>query len=83
MKTRFTTEHNSVFEIDYQERTWKHISSGHDNEKRGLRTTEGAYIEISPINLGDRVQLWCEPFVEGAAARLISTSPVVSFEVVF
>lgn len=81
MITRFKTEHGSIYEIDYDLKTWKCIDKAQDNDPLGLRTMEGVFNHISPIELGYRVDLYCIPLTTEASFRYISTSPVVGFEV--
>jgi hypothetical protein len=78
MITQFRTKHDSLYEIDHEKKTWKQLEAGHDREALGLRTTEGTYLTISDIVIGQRVSLVAAPFVENATFRLVSTSPVRS-----
>ena len=81
MITTFTTETGSIYEIDHEKQTWRRKEQGQDVGPNPLRTPEGSYHLISPIVNGERVNILCDPLVEGAHGRLISTSPVVSHEI--
>ena len=81
MKTLFKTGHGSTYEIDYDNKTWTQLEAGHDNDGTfDLRSTSGPFIYVSEIEVGCRVNITAPPYIEGAAYRLISTSPVVSIE---
>ena len=81
MKTAFKTEHESIYEIDYDNKTWIQLEAGHDNDGTfDLRSTSGPFIYVSEIEVGCRVSITTPPYIEGATFRFISTSPVVSIE---
>lgn len=75
MITVFTTESGSKYTIDHNKQTWtrdENMSSPH------LRTLSGSYLHISDIQKDRQVFITCQPFKVGSAARLISTTNVVS-----
>jgi hypothetical protein len=76
MKTIFKTEHGSTYEINWDTKTWKQLEAGKDKDPLGLRSIEGPFYSVDDIIVGERVNIWAPPFVEGLTGRLISTSPV-------
>lgn len=74
-----TTVHGTKFKIDKSNKTWERIDKTGDSGN--LRSESGTYIEITdPIEVGQVVEMLCEPYVEGTSARLIITSPIKSVE---
>lgn len=79
MKVAFKTEHDSIYEIDFETKTWTQLEAGHDREGYlDLRTESGPFFSVSEIRVGHRVDILAPPFVPGSTFRHISTSPVAS-----
>lgn len=70
MTIKFRTESGSVYAVDDTTKVWASTSTS-------TRSDGGDFYERSPVIMGEPVTLVCPPFVEGAVARLIHTSPVV------
>lgn len=74
---RFRTETGSLYEIDYEKKTWARLEQPRYEGATPLRTKEGTFIEISAPCLGASIRMVCSPYVEGATGRYITTSRVV------
>lgn len=72
------TESGSIYEIDFEARTWKQTKRDNDAIKSNnpLRTTEGAFFAASLPEVGQCFRMMCPPLVKGASMRVIITSPV-------
>ena len=78
MISRVRTE-NSLWLVDTSDKTWKRVENNGDVSPYPLRTNSGTYLKVSDPVIGQRLHLLCEPFVEGASARFILTSPILNF----
>jgi len=76
MKLRFETESGSLYEIDYEQKTWKRLR--HDEEKSPfVRTTIGDITGPLPdVQLGKSVTIVGTSLTPGGICRMIVTSPV-------
>ena len=72
------TIHGTKFLIDTQCKTWARTDKTGDSGH--LRDEFGVYIEMNPPVLGESLTLFCPPRIEGAAGRLIITSPIAEIE---
>lgn len=69
MVVKFRTESGSVYEVDYEKRTWKSSSLN-------TRTSEGEFTFASPqVTVGEAFVMFGKGLKFGT--RLIATSPVV------
>lgn len=78
MKKIVHTETGSRYLIDYDNQTWERYKTG---EKSGdLRSDGGQFIEINPLEIGQRLIMVCPPFHEKADGRVVITSLIISVE---
>jgi len=80
MLTRFKTRSGSIYEVDYEAKTWSCISK---SEKSGLRSMLGKFYNNPVVKVGQNVFFWSDPFTPIACARIIETSPVVEMETLY
>lgn len=73
-----TTEHETKFQIDFDEKTWARIDKTGDSGN--LRSESGTFNEADKPVIGQSFMMWCPPFKEGLGARLIKTSLVTKIE---
>lgn len=72
--TRFATASGSLYEIDHAAKTWRRLA--HAPKSRFVRTPEGHFTSVSPIQVGAPVRLVCPPLLPGTDLRIIETTPV-------
>jgi hypothetical protein len=70
---KYDTISGSHYTIDTERKQWYRPSNADSME---VRTSGGEYVTISPIVVGEPVTIVCPPIVEGALARIITTSAV-------
>lgn len=80
MKTRFRTETGSLYEIDFALKTWARLEPPRYQGASPLRTLEGSFTEISPIEVGHSVEIISAPLDLTKDFRSILTSHVVVTE---
>lgn len=75
--TRFRTRSGSEYLVDHKERLWRR-STNPDSPL--LRTTNGVYLRITDIVVGEPVVFICPPLAEGPGIRVIVTTRVERVE---
>lgn len=80
MRTRYTTDSGSVYEIDNEQMTWTRLKQ--TSASGLLRSGWGPYWELDCLGVGFPLVLTCPPINPDADRRVVSTSPVVAIEVV-
>jgi hypothetical protein len=73
MKHQVKTESGSVWELDDVAMTWLRVVKS----EYPVRTACGVLSSFPEIKIGEPMFMWGPPFVEGAIARMVNTSPVV------
>jgi hypothetical protein len=64
----------TIYTINTFERTWKRMRA---DGAAYTRTDDGTYVGVH-LEIGERMVLVCPPIVPGAAARIITSTPVLS-----
>lgn len=80
MKTRFRTETGSLYEIDFELKTWARLEQPRYQGAHPLRTMEGTYNQISEIRIDEPVVITGAPLDPAATFRGITTSRVVEIQ---
>jgi hypothetical protein len=71
----FKTETGSIYHIDTDTKTWKRVLETEESGK--IRTIEGPFDSITPIEIGASVTIFAPPLNLHYSGRMITTSPVV------
>ncbi len=77
MKKLVHTVSGSRYLIDYDNRTWKRFKGEEANE---IRSDGGEFLDIGPLEVGQRLAMLCPPYNERTGSRAIISSEIVSVE---
>ena len=78
MKKIVHTETGSKYIIDFDEHTWERYRAGETSGE--LRSDGGQFIDIGPLEVGQRLAMLCPPFHDKADGRAVITSEVTKIE---
>jgi hypothetical protein len=77
MKKVVHTESGSRYLIDYDNRTWERFRGKEANK---LRSDSGQFIDIGPLEIGQRFAMLCPPYHDKVGGRAIISSEITAIE---